>query len=164
MKLIKNRQIVADSWQTIADESNIKQLPGGKLIVSLAFWNDHKQALIARDDDLGIMLNPEDDVADIAADLASFALVALQFPAFRDGRAYSQARNLRQHHGYQGEIRARGNVLRDQLAFMERVGFNSFEIDSHQDINDAINGFDEIDIKYQSSSDEPLPLYKRATA
>ncbi len=164
MKLIKNRQIVADSWQTIADESNIKQLPGGKLIVSLAFWNDHKQALIARDDDLGIRLNPEDDVTDIAADLASFALVALQFPAFRDGRAYSQARNLRQHHGYQGEIRASGNVLRDQLAFMERVGFNSFEIDSHQDINDAINGFDEIDIKYQSSSDEPLPLYKRATA
>jgi len=164
MKLINNRQIVEDSWQTIADESNIEQLPGGKLIVSFAFWNDHKQALIARDDALGIKFNPEDDVADIAADLASFALVVLQFPAFRDGRAYSQARNLRQHHGYQGEIRATGNVLRDQLAFMERVGINSFEIDSHQDINDAINGFDEISIKYQSSSDEPLPLYKRATA
>jgi len=164
MKVINNRQIVEDSWQNIDDESNIEQLPSGKLIVSLSFWNNHKQTLSARDDALGIRLNPEDDVTDIAGDLASFELVVLQFPAFRDGRAYSQARNLRQHQNYQGEIRASGNVLRDQIAFMERVGFNSFEIDSHQDINDAINGFDEISIKYQASSDEPLPLYKRASA
>ena len=164
MKVINNRQIVEDSWQNIDDACSIEQLPDGKLIVSLAFWNNHKPALTARGDSLGIKLNPEDDVAEIAADLSSFALVVLQFPAFRDGRGYSQARNLRQHYGYQGEIRASGNVLRDQLAFMERVGFNSFEIDSHQDINDAINGFDEISVKYQASSDEPLALYKRATA
>ena len=164
MKIINNRQVVEDSWQSIDDETAIEQLPGGKLIVSLAFWNEHKQALRQRGEALGIKLNPEDDVAVIAAELADFALVSLQFPAFRDGRAYSQARNLRQHHGYQGEIRASGNVLRDQLAFMERVGFNSFEIDSHQDINDGINAFNEISIKYQASSDEPLPHYKRATA
>jgi len=163
MKVINNRQIVDDSWQAIDDESNIKQLPDNKIIISLAFWNKHKQSLTARDDALGITLNPEDDVAEIAADLSSFALVVLQFPAFRDGRAYSQARNLRLHYDYQGEIRASGNVLRDQLAFMERVGFNSFEIDDHQDINDAINGFDEIEVKYQASSDESLPLYKRLT-
>ncbi len=164
MKIINNRQIVEDSWQTVDDETSIEQLPSGKIIVPLAFWNNHKQALTARDDELGIKLNPEDDVADIAADLASFTLIVLQFPAFRDGRAYSQARNLRQHHGYQGEIRASGNVLRDQLAFMERVGFNSFEIDEHQDINDAINAFDEVSVKYQASSDQSLPLYKRRTA
>ncbi len=164
MKVINNRQIVADSWQTIDDETSIEHLPSGKIIVSLTFWNNHKPSLATHGDALGIKLNPEDDVADIAADLSSFALVVLQFPAFRDGRAYSQARNLRQHYHYQGEIRASGNVLRDQLAFMERVGFNSFVIDEHQDINDAINGFDEIDIKYQASSDEPLPLYKRNTA
>jgi len=164
MKIINNRQIIADSWQTIDDETSLEQLPSGKIIVSLALWNDRRQALVARDDALGIKLAPEDDVADIAADLSSFALVVLQFPAFRDGRAYSQARNLRQHHGYQGEIRACGNVLRDQLAYMERVGFSSFEIDAGQDINDALNGFDEIGIKYQASSDQSLPLYKRRTA
>ena len=161
MKVINHRQIVEDSWQAIDDETSIEQLPSGKIIVSTSFWNENKQALRQRGEALGIKLAPEEDVEVIAAELADFALLALQFPTFRDGRAYSQARNLRQHHDYQGEIRASGNVLRDQLAFMERVGFNSFEIDAHQDINDALNGFDEINIKYQASSDEPLPLYKR---
>lgn len=164
MKVINNRQIVTDSWQTIDDETSGEQLPSGKIIVSLDFWNNHKQTLTARSDVLGITLKPEDDVADIAAYLSNFTMIVLQFPAFRDGRAYSQARNLRQHFGYQGEIRASGNVLRDQLAFMERVGFNSFEIDAHQDMNDAIRAFDEINVKYQASSDEPLPLYKRLIA
>ena len=164
MKIINNRQIVEDSWQNIGDETGIEQLPDVKIIVSLALWNEHKQALRQRGEALGIKLTSEDDVAVIAAELSDFALVALQFPAFRDGRAYSQARNLRQHYGYQGEIRACGNVLRDQVAFMERVGFNSFEIDVHQDINDAMNAFNEISIKYQASSDDPLPHYKRATA
>jgi uncharacterized protein (DUF934 family) len=91
-------------------------------------------------------------------------MVVLQFPAFRDGRAYSQARSLRLHHGYQGEIRASGNVLRDQLMYMERVGFSSFELDAKQDINDALKAFDEISVKYQASSDEPLPLYQRRSA
>ncbi len=164
MKVINNRQIVEDCWQAIGDESSIQQLADGKVIISLAFWNQHKPALRQRSEALAIKLNPEDDVATIANELSEFALVVLQFPSFRDGRAYSQARNLRQRYDYQGEIRACGNVLRDQLAFMERVGFNSFEIDDHQDINDAINGFDEIKVKYQASSDEPLPLYKRLTA
>jgi len=164
LKIINNRQIVADSWQHINDETDIGQMPDGKLIVSLSFWNAHKQALRQRSEALGIRLSPEDDVADIAADLASFALVALQFPGFRDGRAYSQARILRQQHDYPGELRAAGNVLRDQLMYMERVGFNSFEIDSKQDIEDALKAFDEINIKYQACSDEPLPFYKRRSA
>ena len=164
MKIINNRQIVEDSWQIIGEEASIDQLPAGKIIVPLAFWKEHKNNLSQRSEPLGIKLNPEDDVIDIAEDLEQFSLVVLQFPAFRDGRAYSQARQLRQHFGYQGEIRATGNVLRDQLMYMERVGFTSFEIDSKQDINDAVNAFDEIKIKYQASSDEALPLYKRRSA
>lgn len=164
MEVISQRQIVTDHWQHIDDEAEMSQLPDGKLIVPLALWNAHKVTLSQRKEDLGIKLGPEDDVTDIAADLPSLALIALKFPAFRDGRGYSQARILRQQHNYQGELRAVGNVLRDQLMYMERVGFDSFEIDSAQDINDALKAFDEISIKYQASSDEPLPIFKRRLA
>ena len=164
MEVINKRQIEDDNWQHIADDEDVEQLPAGKIIVSLPFWNTNKTALHQRGAALGIRLSPEDDVSDIVADLPNFEIIALQFPSFRDGRAYSQARNLRQHHNYQGELRATGNVLRDQLMYMERVGFDSFEIDTKQDIHDALKAFDEIGIKYQVSSDEPLPLYKRRTA
>ncbi len=164
MKVISNRQIVEDSWQTIDAETSVDQLPTGKIIVSLSFWNEHKDILGQRSEPLGINLSPEDDVAEIGEQLPRFEILVLQFPAFRDGRGYSQARILRQHYGYQGDIRATGNVLRDQLGYMERVGFTSFEIDSKQDINEALKAFDEIHVKYQPSSDEPLPLYKRRTA
>ncbi len=164
MKIINKRQIVEDSWQTIDAETTLDQLPNGNVIVPLSFWNEHKDSLSKRNEPVGILLNPEDDIIDIAEHLGLFSLVVLQFPAFRDGRAYSQARQLRQHFGYQGEIRATGNVLRDQLMYMERVGFTSFEIDSKQDINDAVNAFNEIKVKYQASSDESLPLFKRRSA
>lgn len=163
-QIINRRRIVADDWQTLGDDADIDQLPAGKLIVPLAFWQEHQQTLSRRNAPLGIKLKPDDEVDEIDPELPRFAMVVLQFPSFRDGRAYSQARSLRLHHGYQGDIRASGNVLRDQLMYMERVGFTSFEIDSKQALNDALRAFDEIKIKYQASSDEPLPLYKRRSA
>jgi uncharacterized protein (DUF934 family) len=164
MKVIKQRQISKDDWQYIDSEADVDALPAGKIVVSMPFWQTHRQHLSQHKGQLGIELAPEDNIADIAADLDHFILVALRFPAFRDGRAYSQARSLRNHFNYRGELRARGNVLRDQLMYMERVGFDSFEIDAKQQIEEALSAFDEIGVKYQSSSDEPLPLYKRRIA
>jgi len=164
MQIIKDRQLVEDSWVSIAGDTSIDALPAGDIIVSLALWQEHKDVLSQRDGAVGVALAPEEEVESIAADLDKLALVALQFPAFRDGRGYSQARNLRLHYGYQGEIRATGNVLRDQVGYMERVGINSFVIDEKQDTADALKAFDEFSIKYQASSDEPLPLFKRRTA
>jgi len=163
-QIIKHRRIVADDWQSVDAETSIDQLPAGKLIVPLALWIEHREALEQRGEPLALRLDPDFEVDDIAAQLPGFEMVVLQFPAFRDGRAYSQARSLRLHYGYQGEIRASGNVLRDQLMYMERVGFTSFELDAKQDINDALKAFDEISVKYQASSDEPLPLYQRRSA
>jgi uncharacterized protein (DUF934 family) len=163
-QVIKQRRIVADDWLSIDGEANINQLPAGKLIIPLALWNEHRDKLEQREEPLALHLDPAYEVDGIAAQLPHFEMVVLQFPAFRDGRAYSQARSLRLHHGYQGEIRASGNVLRDQLMYMERVGFSSFELDAKQDINDALKAFDEISVKYQASSDEPLPLYQRRSA
>lgn len=161
MQIIKNRQISEDQWQHVADDAGVSQLPPGNIIVPLALWQARKHELLQRGGKLGVRLNGDNDVADIAAELQHFAVVALQFPAFRDGRAYSMARMLRQHYGYEGELRATGNVLRDQIGYMERAGFDAFEIDPKQRIEDALKAFTEISVKYQGSSDEPQPLYRR---
>ncbi len=83
-----------------------------------------------------------------------FALIALEFPRFNDGRAYSQARLLRSRLGYKGELRATGNVLRDQLLFMRRAGFDSFEVDGARALaEDWAKAFGEFDVFYQPSAD-----------
>ncbi len=161
MQIIKNRQIIEDSWQHIADDADVDQLPVGNIIVPFTMWLANKEQLLQRQGQLGVQLSGDNDVTEIAADLTHFSVIALQFPGFRDGRSYSIARALRQHHHYSGELRAVGNVLRDQVGYMERVGIDAFEVDSKQKIQDALKAFNEISVKYQSSSDEPLPIYRR---
>ena len=164
MQIIKNRQIIEDQWQHIPDAAEgveAAPLPAGNIIVPLALWQTDRERLLEREGLLGIRLNGDQDIADMSADLSHFAVIALEFPSFRDGRSYSMASALRQHYGYTGELRAVGNVLRDQLGYMARAGFDAFEIDPAQKIEDALNAFDEISVKYQGSSDEPLPLYRR---
>ncbi len=166
MQIIKNRQIVEDQWQhipDIVDGVEAAPLPTGNIIVPLALWQTDKERLLRHEGRLGIRVNSDQDMADIGADLSHFSVIALQFPSFRDGRSYSIASALRQHYGYTGELRAVGNVLRDQLGYMARAGFDAFEIDPTQKIEDALNAFIEISVKYQASSDEPLPLYRRRT-
>ena len=99
----------------------------GAVIVSLEQWETHRSMLAGRAP-LGIRLRSDEPPQPIVADLPHFTLVALEFPRFRDGRAYSYARLLRERYGFSGELRAVGDVLRDQLAFMLRVGFDAFEI------------------------------------
>jgi len=156
--VIKNRQIVEDHWQLLADDA---ELPAGPVIVSLARWQQERQALLNRDEPVGVHLPNTTDVSGLAADLPALALVALEFPKFADGRAYSQARLLRERHGYQGEIRAVGEVLRDQLFFMARSGFDAFQVQADRSLEDALEAFSEFSECYQPASDQPLPLYRR---
>ena len=101
------------------------------------------------------------DVVEMVADLPRLELVALEFPKFSDGRALSQARLLRERYGYRGEIRAMGDVLRDQLFFMTRCGFDAFEPRPDRSLEDALAAFDEFSASYQPAADQPLPLYRR---
>lgn len=157
--VIKNRQIVEDHWQSLADDA---ELPTGPVIVSLARWQQQRETLRKRGEPLGVRLPNTADVADLANDLPALALVVLEFPKFTDGRAYSQARLLRERHDYQGEIRAVGDVLRDQLFFMARSGFDAFELRTDRSLDDALEAFDEFSEHYQPAADQPLPLYRRA--
>jgi uncharacterized protein (DUF934 family) len=159
MRIIKGQEIVEDQWVHVEDE---QPLPEGDVIISLARWQAEKDTLIGRNQGgLGVRVSPDYHAEDIADDLEHFDVVALDFPVFRDGRAYSTARLLRDRYNYEGEIRATGDVLRDQLFYMFRCGFDAFEVRADGSIDDAIKAFSEMTVTYQPATDEPLPLWRR---
>ena len=115
----------ADAWVAAADSVALPDVP---VILTKAQWLAQREGLQDRRAPLGLRLEPGESIDGIATDLERFALIALSFPKFSDGRAFSTARLLREKHGYRGELRAVGNVLADQIPFMRRVGFDSYEV------------------------------------
>jgi len=155
MSLIKHRRVVVDTWQHIDDDAQIP-LNGGA-IVSLRRWQAERDTLIGRNAPLGVQLDSDQSPQEIAGDLDRLALVAFDFPHFKDGRSYSSARLLRERYGFTGEVRAVGNILRDQLAFMARCGFDAFEYTGRTAAEEALCAFDEIDVVYQTAADRRRP-------
>jgi uncharacterized protein (DUF934 family) len=127
MPLYRENGVVDDPWLRLDDEAAVPV--DGLVLVNFARWRAARPALLARRGPIGVALANTDEVGELASDVARLDLIALHFPKYTDGRAYSQARLLRGRYGYQGELRATGNVLRDQLPFMLRCGFDSFEND-----------------------------------
>ena len=125
--------------------------------VSLEDWRDNPQEHV---DATALRISNATSLADIKCDIHGFSVIILDFPAFKDGRAYSQARLLRQRYGYTGEIRARGDILRDQLLFMARCGFDAFEF-SDPDVNGANAALGEFSFAYQSAADGAEPVWRR---
>lgn len=126
MGLIRDGRLVPDPF---TDASGLAELPAGvPLIVSLEQWQAHRQLLVAAGQPLGMRLRSDQPPGIVADDLAHFEVVALEFPKYRDGRAYTHARILKERLGYTGEIRAVGDVLQEQLHFMQRCGFNTFDV------------------------------------
>ena len=160
MRLIKDQKIVEDGWQRLVEIAAEEALPTGNIIVPFAYWLDNKEVLLKRDSKLGVCINGDDDIEGVAKDLEHFDLIALDFPTFADGRSYSHARLLRDRYSFKGELRAVGDVLRDQLFFMQRCGINSFQLREDKDIEDALNAFAEISVKYQTAADGAEPVYK----
>lgn len=150
MPLIRNGVLVEDVWARVGDDS---ALPEGPMIVSLARWQAERETLSGRNGALGIVLESHEVPEAIADDIDRFDLVCLSFPKFQDGRAYSQARKLRQRFGYGGELRAVGNVLRDQFAFMRRCGFDSFEVADAGAVEQWRYAMEEVSVVYQPAAD-----------
>lgn len=156
MPLIKDGAEVSDPWVFVADD---EPLPAaGAVVVSLGRWTAEREALLARAEPVGVRLASHERAEAIAADLDRLGLVALEFPGFRDGRAYSTARVLRERYGYRGELRAVGNVLRDQLAFMQRCGFNAFAIADPEALAHYRAALAEISVVYQATGDGRVPV------
>ncbi|MFC5430270.1 DUF934 domain-containing protein [Paraburkholderia denitrificans] len=170
-QIIKNRAIVEDDWNVVRPAEDgtlpaVDALPAGKVIVPLALWQAERAALVAAKsrDELGVWLAANSEPADIAADFGELALIAVDFPVFRDGRGFSIGRLLRERFGYKGELRAIGDVLRDQLRFHERCGFDAYAVRADKDIHDALKAFTEFTVQYQGAFDEPSPLFRRRAA
>lgn len=138
MPLLKDGALTEDPWQHVT---------GVRL--DLATWQADRDALIARAVPLGLTLGPEDAIEPLGPDIHRFSLIALDFPAFTDGRPYSAARLLRERFGYRGELRATGDVQRDQMAFMARCGFDAFEVANEHAARDFAAAQAEISVTYQ---------------
>jgi phosphoadenosine phosphosulfate reductase len=116
----------ADAWAKVPDDAPLTD--DAPVILSKKRWLAERDGLASRNAPLGLQLEPGEALDDIAANVPRFAMIALSFPKFADGRAFSTARLLREKHGFTGDLRAVGNVLSDQLPYMRRVGFDSFEV------------------------------------
>ncbi len=169
--MIKNRSVVNDDWVVVPAAQDgelpaVDALPAGKVLVPLALWQLARDTLIAtkRRDELGVWLAPDSEPADLVADFDNISLIGVDFPVFRDGRGYSTARLLRERYGWRGELRAIGDVLRDQLHHLARCGFDAFAVRADKDIHDALRAFTEFSVLYQGAADNPNPLFRRRAA
>lgn len=162
MPLLKDGTVVEDAWQAVADAEPLPETPA---IVSFKRWQAERETLAGRRTPLGVRLPNGQDVAALVPDLDRFAVIVLEFPRFNDGRAYSQARLLRERHGFKGEIRATGMVLRDQLMFMQRCGVDAFEIAKGEPVAAWQAAVREFDVFYQPTGDgRPWAQRQRAGA
>jgi len=157
-KIIKDRKVVEDDWCHLDDDA---ALPAGNITVSIKRWQQQHETLSHHEGGLGIRLSGEDSLEEIVPVLERFQLVVLVFPVFTDGRCYSYARLLRDRYRFQGEIRAQGDVLYDQLFYMSQCGINSFELANPDSLTQALVAFDAFSESYQATVLRPEPLYRR---
>jgi uncharacterized protein (DUF934 family) len=156
-RLLRDRQIVADEWRYASEAAGDALAP---LIVTLDAWRAERDRWLARGSRLGLQIAPAHKVETVAQDLQFFALIAAEFPGPADGRGYTQGRLLRERFDFKGELRATGYVRRDQLFFLARCGFNSFEL-SDADIEEAHSALLTFSAAYQPANDMGLKFKLR---
>jgi uncharacterized protein (DUF934 family) len=162
--VIRNKSITHDDWIVLRlgeqDTPEGVAVPPGKVIAPLKVWQAQRDVLQERTE-LGVWLASDERAEDLKNDIDRFSVIAIDFPKFADGRGYSIAHHLRNRLGYRGELRAIGDVLRDQMFYMQRVGFDAFAARTDKDIGEALKGLSDFTFTYQASSDEQLPLFRR---
>jgi uncharacterized protein (DUF934 family) len=151
MPLVKNGKISSDAFVHIADDAPIPS--EGAILIPAARFLDDADLLSRRNEPTGVIWPNNRSVDDLVPYLDRLAAVALVFPSFRDGRAYSQARLLRERHGFRGELRATGQVLRDQFVFMLRAGFDTFEVKKESDAEAFATAAKRYSVFYQPTGD-----------
>lgn len=155
MPLLINNEVVADNW-TLIDAETLDQ--SGDVIVPLALYLEHRAQFDARESGVALQLNGDDDLSSILAEVDQFPLIAIDFPAFRDGRGFSIARLLKRQ-GYRGQLRATGDFGRDQLDHLARCGFDAFQLKDEKFSEDVFKSFGEVSVRYQGAADDAKPVY-----
>ena len=156
--IIKQGQIVEDNWQVWRDSDSLPD--SAHVIAPLALWQAQRDALLAKGPVALFLASDESPKALSDDDLEKAAFIAVDFPKFMDGRGFSYARELREQRHYQGEIRAIGDFMRDQLFYMQRCGFSSYALPS-EELEAALASFNDFTESYQPSIDQPPPLFPR---
>jgi uncharacterized protein (DUF934 family) len=163
-RIIRAGRIERDPWRFLGLESPLdpaEPLPEGALAVPLATWKARRGELLAHGAPVGVWLDPAEGPEQLAHDLPGIALVGVHFPKFSEGRGYSTAALLRRRHGYRGELRAFGDLGRDHLFYLARVGFDAFSLRPGSDLEAALEGLRDFTVRYQGAADEPRPLFRR---
>ena len=159
MPLVKAGRIVEDPYLRVIGDAPI---PGGAaVIVEAERFRAEADALLARDAPVGVLWPNDRRVAELAPWLDRLALVALNFPKFRDGRAYSQARLLRERYGFRGELGATGDVLRDQFVFLIRAGFDALDVKKPADAAAFAETVGRYSVFYQESANGSPPAARQ---
>ncbi|MDO3382534.1 DUF934 domain-containing protein [Gilvimarinus algae] len=163
-KLVKDGAIIEDTWQRLdkpAGDAADVAVPEGQVIVPLSVWLAQRNALQARRD-IGVWIDSDENALELGEDAKTLPLVAVHFPGFMDGRAFSSARLLRERLGFEGELRAVGAFIRDQLCYLSRCGVNAFRFDDETtDLEQAKNSLKDFTEFYQAGVDQPVPLFRR---
>ena len=149
--LVKAGRIADDPFTPVADGAAVPAQ--GAVIVSLKRFLEEHETLLRRGAPLGVKLESSESPEPLGARVHALAVVVLSIPYFKDGRIYSWARLLRTRLGYKGEIRASGHFLRDQIAFLTRVGVDAFELTQNLSVDDIAAALNEITYVYQPSVD-----------
>ena len=158
MPLIKDGAEIEDMWAFIAPEMELPS--SGCITVPLAKLIEDADALLARNQQIGVRLSPADDPHDLAPHLDRIALIEIDFPKYTDGRGYSQAQLLRRRLDYAGELRAVGHVLTDQILYMNRSGFDAYQT-SRADLPKVVKALEEYSAFYQPAADGHSTVYSR---
>jgi len=159
--LTKDRTLIDDRWALLPETAALADVPASTpAIVPLALWSAQHDALSIRKD-IGVWLKPDDDPDALAGDVARLPLIAVDFPKFGDGRGYSTARLLREKYGYTAELRAIGDILRDQLYYLRQCGFDTFAPRPGRSVAEAMAAFDDFSDSYQATVARPVPLFRR---
>ncbi|MEH6617226.1 MAG: DUF934 domain-containing protein [Porticoccus sp.] len=158
-KIIKGSQVVDDSWVIIPKDFS-GELPRAKLLLPMQYWLDKKETLNLQC--AGIWIDSDEDVDIIGLEANQFPLIAVNFPTFADGRGFSIGRLLKERYEFTGQLRAIGNAIRDQLFYLKRCGFDSFDLKDGIDLDAAAASLNDFSVTYQTSVDQPEPLFRRS--
>jgi uncharacterized protein (DUF934 family) len=162
MRLIKNGEIAEDPYQRLLDDAPLPD--EGAVLMSADRLLANKDAIARHQGAVGVLWPNDRSLSELAPHLDRLALIALSFPSFRDGRAYSQARILRERYAFRGELRATGQILRDQFLFLLRSGFDAFEVTKEPDVAAFTESVRRFSVFYQPGADGSLPVFRRRLA
>ena len=162
MPLIRNGETAENTWTFFGEKDEISYTEGGTSL-TLARFLSEADAAIKVNTPIGVRLSPEDDPAELAPYLEKIALIEVDFPKYTDGRGYSQAQLLRRRYGYEGELRAVGHVLTDQILYMHRSGFDAYET-ARADLSNVVKALEEYSEFYQPAADGSVSVFRKRHA